>query len=81
MATSKPRSRKKTASADTSSNITAEERRRMITEAAYYLAEQRGFSGGSPEQDWIQAEREIDRVLQGTPLPPTDVSRGEVRSA
>ncbi len=47
--------------------LTDDQRRRMIAEAAYYRAERRGFIGGSPEQDWIEAEAEIDRVLQ--PIP------------
>jgi hypothetical protein len=38
----------------------AEQRRRLIAEAAYYLAERRGFQGGSPEQDWLEAEARID---------------------
>ncbi|MBS0003533.1 MAG: DUF2934 domain-containing protein [Thioalkalivibrio sp.] len=37
-----------------------EERERMIREAAYFRAEQRGFVGGSPEDDWAEAEREVD---------------------
>lgn len=37
-----------------------EERERLIREAAYLRAEQRGFAGGSPEEDWAEAEREID---------------------
>ncbi len=36
-----------------------EERGRMIAEAAYYRAEQRGFQGGDPQQDWLEAELEI----------------------
>jgi hypothetical protein len=35
----------------------------MISEAAYYKAEQRGFSGGDPEQDWFEAEAEIQATL------------------
>jgi hypothetical protein len=35
----------------------------MIAEAAYYKAEQRGFAGGDPLQDWLDAEAEIDRIL------------------
>ena len=38
-----------------------EERRRMIAEAAYYLAEKRGFVDGDPSADWIVAERQVDR--------------------
>jgi len=40
-------------------------RRNWIAEAAYYLAEQREFRGGSPEDDWCKAEAEIDRRLTG----------------
>ena len=40
-----------------------EERTRMIAEAAYYRAESRGFTGGDPLQDWLDAEAEIDRIL------------------
>lgn len=40
-------------------------RRNWIAEAAYYLAERRGFRGGSPEDDWSAAEAEIDRRLTG----------------
>lgn len=43
--------------------VTPEERQRMIAEAAYYRALQRGFSGGSAEDDWVQAEREINSAL------------------
>ncbi|WP_018953331.1 DUF2934 domain-containing protein [Thioalkalivibrio sulfidiphilus] len=42
---------------------TAEERERMIREAAYLRAERRGFQGGSPEEDWWEAEREVDARL------------------
>jgi Protein of unknown function (DUF2934) len=46
---------------------TAEQRLHMIAEAAYYLAEQRGFQGGDPARDWLQAEAETDHRLLGTP--------------
>ncbi|WP_211163555.1 DUF2934 domain-containing protein [Azoarcus taiwanensis] len=39
------------------------ERRRYVAEAAYYIAEQRGFVGGSAEEDWFAAEAEIERLL------------------
>jgi hypothetical protein len=42
---------------------TADERVAMIAEAAYYKAEHRGFSDGSPESDWWEAEKEIDAML------------------
>jgi hypothetical protein len=43
--------------------IGEEDRARMIAEAAYYKAERRGFVGGDPLQDWLDAEAEIDRIL------------------
>jgi hypothetical protein len=43
--------------------ITPEQRHQMIAEAAYARAEKRGFQGGSPEEDWLQAESEIDALL------------------
>ena len=39
------------------------ERHEMISREAYYLAEQRGFDGGDPVADWLEAEAEIDRLL------------------
>lgn len=44
---------------------TAEERHRMIAEAAYLRAEARGFRG-DPLEDWLQAEAEIDRARSGS---------------
>lgn len=44
-------------------SMTAEERHRIIAEAAYYRALQRGFLGGSAEDDWLQAEQEVNRAL------------------
>ncbi|HVA36502.1 MAG TPA: DUF2934 domain-containing protein [Candidatus Dormibacteraeota bacterium] len=38
-------------------------RRTMIAEAAYFIAEHRGFSPGCELDDWLEAEREVDRVL------------------
>ena len=35
----------------------------MIAERAYLRAERRGFSGGDPVTDWLEGEKEIDRVL------------------
>lgn len=40
----------------------ATDRSQMIAEAAYYLAEQRGFDGGDPVQDWLDAEGMIDQM-------------------
>jgi hypothetical protein len=43
--------------------VTAETRRKMIAEAAYYMAEQRGFAQGGDIEDWLLAEKQIDAVL------------------
>jgi hypothetical protein len=52
-------------------DISPEQRSQMIAEAAYYLAEHRGFNGGSPEQDWFSAEAEIARRLNEKSTWPT----------
>jgi len=41
--------------------ISADEVRKLISEAAYYRAKQRGFAPGHEEEDWIQAEAEVMR--------------------
>lgn len=40
-----------------------EGRQEMISTAAYYRAERRGFRGGNEMQDWLDAEAEIDAML------------------
>jgi hypothetical protein len=55
--------RKPAAGAATGATVTEEERRHMIEEAAYFRALQRGFAGGDPIEDWLEAEREINRLL------------------
>ncbi len=45
------------------SAVDVDARRRLIAECAYLHAERRGFAGGSPEQDWLDAEMEIDQLL------------------
>ncbi len=44
-------------------SVSSEERERMIAEAAYFHALERGFTGGSPLDDWLIAEREINHLL------------------
>lgn len=46
-------------------DVDPELRHRMIAEAAYFMAERRGFSGGDPVQDWLEAEAEITVMLGG----------------
>jgi hypothetical protein len=38
-------------------------RDRLIAEAAYYLAQSRGFVPGYEVDDWLAAEREVDSRL------------------
>ena len=48
----------------THETTTAEQRQSMIQTAAYLRAEKRGFQGGNPVQDWVDAEHEIDATLK-----------------
>ena len=51
-----------------------DERHRKVAEAAYYRAQQRGFSGSSELEDWLEAEREFDALL--TPFSDAMPSEG-----
>ena len=46
----------------TEAAINFDDRHDMIAEAAYFIAERRGFDGEC-EAHWLEAEREIDRAL------------------
>lgn len=50
-----------------SNGITPERRHAMIAELAYLRAERRGFDGGDPLVDWLEGEREVDRLLTRRP--------------
>ena len=45
--------------------VSSEQRRKMIEEAAYFRAQQRGFAG-DPMRDWLEAEAEVDRKLSAS---------------
>lgn len=45
---------------------TPSERVQMIAVAAYYRAEQRGFSSGLEMEDWLRAEKQIESLVAGT---------------
>lgn len=66
--TAKPRTTSTTARKRASSiadiSISAEERQRMIREAAYYRAERRGFMPGDAMTDWLAAEAEVNALLE-----------------
>jgi hypothetical protein len=46
-----------------SGGVTVDRRLKMIAEAAYYRAERRGFQNGDATSDWLEAEAEIDRLV------------------
>ncbi len=49
-------------------SVSSEERSQMIARIAFLRAERRGFGAGRELDDWLSAEAEVDRLLQGTPL-------------
>ena len=38
---------------------------RMISEAAYFLAEKRNFEPGGAMNDWLEAELQVKKALAG----------------
>ena len=46
-------------------DLSSEETRRQIAEAAYYRAKERGFEPGHELEDWIEAEAEVMARLNG----------------
>lgn len=51
--------------------------RRMVEEAAYFLAEQRGFSPLGKEDDWLKAEATIKATLAGCEEPANLIDPAE----
>lgn len=45
-------------------HIMEEQIQSMTEEAAYYLAEKRGFEAGYELEDWLQAKRQVDDQLK-----------------
>jgi len=56
--------RRKTANNSQPGYLDDETLRRMVAEAAYFIAEQRGFPGDSTLDDWLEAERQIEFRLR-----------------
>jgi hypothetical protein len=50
---------------NTSAKLSPEEVYRLIQESAYFKAKERGFAPGHEVQDWIEAEAEVRRRLEG----------------
>ena len=59
-------------------DISAEQRRRMIAEAAYFRAEHNGFNSDSLG-DWLNAEAEIDRLLRDGEATADDQAKHSFR--
>ena len=53
------------ASGNTAAKLSPEEVYRLIQESAYFKAKARGFAPGNEVQDWIEAEAEVRRRLEG----------------
>lgn len=47
-------------------------RRARIAISAYYRAERRGFAPGHEVEDWLEAEREVDRAAAAAAAPAPD---------
>ena len=45
--------------------VSADQRRAMIAESAYFRAAARGFTSGDPVADWLASESEVDALLSG----------------
>jgi Protein of unknown function (DUF2934) len=48
--------------------VSAAARRSLIAEAAYFRSLRRGSKPGSPNDDWAEAEHEVDARLMYRPL-------------
>jgi len=60
--------RKRSAEKQTAgAKIVPEQRQQLIAQAAYFIAERRGFAPGDEVEDWLQAEAEIEALIKATP--------------
>jgi hypothetical protein len=60
-----PKARKTIARKPARPAMGSSEWQQMVATAAYLRAEARGFAGGSPEQDWFEAEAELKAARPG----------------
>lgn len=56
----KPRASKKVTA---TSKVSDDERKKMIADNAYYRAQRRNFSPEGIEEDWLEAEAEVNKNL------------------
>jgi len=54
---------KSTINSNARAEMSPDELRKLVSEAAYYRAKQRGFTPGHEMEDWIQAEAEVLRRI------------------
>jgi hypothetical protein len=59
--TAKPAAKPSAFNGNARADVSHDELRKLISEAAYYRAKQRGFAPGHELEDWIQAEAEVMR--------------------
>ncbi len=55
--------------------IDTEQRQRLIADEAHLIAERRGFQGGDPSQDWVEAEKLVDYRLMQSSEPERPATR------
>jgi hypothetical protein len=55
---------RKLSSSRSGTAVSEAERQHRIAELAYFRALERGFQGGDPVDDWLAAEREVNRMLR-----------------
>ena len=58
-----PQAKRGAAQPQTAPALNAEERERLIAQAAYFRAEKRGFVPGCELQDWVEAEAEVLQLI------------------
>jgi hypothetical protein len=51
-------------------SFSEEQRHALIAEAAYYMAERRGFESGHELEDWLLAESQLEGAIRGGDSPP-----------
>lgn len=61
----KPLVQKSSFSGNGRAELSPDEVRKLVSEAAYYRAKQRGFTPGHEVEDWVQAEAEVMRRIEG----------------
>lgn len=64
-ASAKVAARRRGAEPQTASvQVAPEQRQQLIAQAAYFIAERRGFAPGNELEDWLRAEAEIEACMK-----------------